>query len=503
METIIKESPTLKEDVMSNKQIGDDYEPILLDSGLTNGDYPVGELGALAPHCKALSAYAAEHETLPAQCLLSALSLATQALYQVKYLPGVRPAPTSLYLLSIGVSGQRKTTCFNPALQAVYRCEKERAGVYEREKEAYKANQRKKKDDQVAMFEPDMAWLVVRDPTISGIMQTFGQGSQSLGLFNDDAGNFLEGAAMGREDQVSTMAALNHSWGDGLWETTRAKHGGTWKLFNRWLSIHLMAQPEMVESLLSDKKAKGSGYLSRFLIASPKSTIGTKEAIIPFKQAMEAEKKGEFKLVEFNRVIARLLDSEAPAEKFSVKANKDAMEAFHTLNAYIELQLGKQGKYHNIADFGRKATEHAARLAANLAIYEHLESDPMATISDLTMSLSQANRGIELVNQYYLPEYKRLTSANMGIDINREALDLFAEINAEPDKWQSKDKGYISQTIYTQRIGKNVKRSASSNAKIRADAFRLLLEHSYLIPIHYQDSTGRRLTRYQINQAVT
>ena len=70
--------------------------------------YPMAALGPLAPACAAIASAGQVQPAMVGQALLGAASLLTQGLFNVETLNG--PRPLSLYLLTLGDSGDGKST---------------------------------------------------------------------------------------------------------------------------------------------------------------------------------------------------------------------------------------------------------------------------------------------------------------------------------------------------------------------------------------------------------
>ncbi len=80
---------------------------------------------------------------------------------------------------------------------------------------------------------------------------------------------------MPSEIRTKTLAALNKLWQGDPIQRTRAGDGSV-SLYGRRLAVHLMVQPVVAREFMSDPKATGTGFLPRFLIVEPPSTIGSR-----------------------------------------------------------------------------------------------------------------------------------------------------------------------------------------------------------------------------------
>ena len=99
-------------------------------------------------------------------------------------------------------------------------------------------------------------------------------GQPALGLFSDEGGQFLGGHVMNADNRQKTLAAFNDLWSGNSIRRTR-QGDGAYQLHDRRLAIHLMVQLTVAHELL-DPLAIDTGFLARFLISEPESTIGTR-----------------------------------------------------------------------------------------------------------------------------------------------------------------------------------------------------------------------------------
>ncbi|TXI44137.1 MAG: DUF3987 domain-containing protein [Lysobacter sp.] len=259
--------------------------------------YPLHALGSvLGGAARRIREVVQSPDALCGQSLLSAASLAVQSLADVE-IDG-RREPLSLWCVSIGDSGERKSATDAASLRA--HRERERAladdhrtesAAYEAEASVYKAAVRKieSKGDAAeiraarkALGAPPQRpldpWLLLGEPTLEGLHRVYQRGRPSIGLFNDDAGDFLNGHAMGRDNRAKSAAGLSRLWDCGEFSRVRAGEGVA-KCYGRRLAMHVMVQPVIAERVLSDDLLVRQGFLARCLLAWPDSTIGTRRYV--------------------------------------------------------------------------------------------------------------------------------------------------------------------------------------------------------------------------------
>ena len=240
---------------------------------------------------------------IAAQSVLAATCLAGQAHRNVETLGGERPI--SLFLITVAASGERKSTCDTLAMKPVADFERElaadcreqrdrfesEAALFEAEKTAIIKSSKSDRDgaraDLAALGaapQPPLTPLLrATEPTFEGITKNLEHGRPSIGLYSDEAGQFLGGHAMNSENRLKTMAGFSTFWDGAPINRTRAGDGAA-TYYGRRLAAHLMVQPGVADTLLSDPVARDQGLLSRCLIARPASTIG--QRLIGGKVAM-------------------------------------------------------------------------------------------------------------------------------------------------------------------------------------------------------------------------
>lgn len=257
--------------------------------------YPVEALGPLKGDVEYVQGRTLAPIAIPAQSALAVASLAVMGFADVETLIG--RSPTALYFLSIANSGERKSSCDSFFMKPIRAFEGEAADKLEKamaiwsdENAIWKAKRNEllkeaKEGDELAKqglqdlgpapVPPPSGDLVVTEPTYEGLTRAFKEGRPALGIFADEGGQFLGGNAMNSDNRLKTLAALNDLWGGNPIKRTRQGEG-SYTLAGRRLSIHLMIQPVVANAFMADPQTVDTGFLPRFLITQPVSTIGTR-----------------------------------------------------------------------------------------------------------------------------------------------------------------------------------------------------------------------------------
>ncbi|MBL8081966.1 MAG: DUF3987 domain-containing protein [Candidatus Obscuribacter sp.] len=386
-----------------------------------DNEFPIDALGHILGNAVRAAQNANQAPlALNAQSFLAAANYSVQAHANI-----VRDGsrfPVSEFFLTLGETGERKSSCDKMALKPIDDFSVELAVqyesdylIYKRRKAAWEAAQKSIErrgrggKDQIeqellALGKPPKPPLVpilkCADATVEGLYKSFLVGQPSQALFNDEAGQFLGGPAMTKENKLKGITTLSKLWDGAALERVRSTDEFT-VVRDRRLSVHLMVQPSVIQDTLSDELINKQGLLARFLTAFPKSTIGDrpyKKVDLSQDQAYEVYcKQMESHLGTPPRLAQGTQNQLAPRD-LSCDATAEARwTAFYNL---IERELKSKGHYSGIKGFGAKAAEHCLRLAATLALFENLHAS--------SISAEHIERASALV-EFYLAEWLRLS----------------------------------------------------------------------------------------------
>jgi len=410
----------------------DALEPEPLRAKLPSSEpYPVDALGdILGAAARAINKSVKAPLALCCQSVLAAASLAAQAHFDIK-LPWGERKPLSLFFLTVGESGERKTGVDDLVLgaakvqeradmeantleQAAY--ETELAAWTQATDAARKAVTSGKKGsatakDVCAAAErcgdkpvPPIAPLrFVSDPTVEGLYKLLVTGQPSVALFSDEGGLLIGGHALNSDNALKTMARWCKLWDGSPFDRVRAGDGAG-VLYGRRMALHQLAQPDVMTTLLSDRMANGQGLLARCLVAWPESTIGTrhieryewagdrhelKRLFAVFKGLMEAEPRAGKSMQELDPVELPLTDE---AKSLAMAASNQ----FETL-------MARGADLAELRDRTSKAVENACRIAGVIAVIE-------GGLSVRAIDTGHLERALVLV-QWYLSEALRIRGA--------------------------------------------------------------------------------------------
>jgi hypothetical protein len=216
---------------------------------------------------------------------------------------------------------------------------------------------------------PLLPWLLLSEPTMEGLHKAYQYGRPGIGLFNDDAGDFLGGHAMNRDNRTKSAASFSKLWDSGRFDRVRAGDGAA-KYYGRRLALHLMVQPIIAESVLSDDVLTGQGFLARCLLAWPASTIGTREY-------QGVDLSDDHELARYWVRMRDLLGAAAPLRQGTrnelqprvLTLAPDAMAYWVDVKNAIEQAM--RGDYAGIHAWASKGGSQVARIAGVLTIAEN------------------------------------------------------------------------------------------------------------------------------------
>ncbi len=229
-------------------------------------EYPMHALGPLADACAAIAEHGQVQPAMVGQCLLGAASLLTQGLFNAQSLTGKKPL--SLYLLTLGDSGDGKSTAQGPALRAVHDWQRKAGQDYRKECEEYEREMAKRKKGDDLPTPPLAPYRVMRDATVEGLRSDLDHGVCSQGIFSDEAAAILSGYGMSAEHRSKTAAVFTGLWDDGHLSVSRAVRGRV-ERYGRRVAAHWLIQPMAAGETLGDPLLAQLGFWPRFLTAWP------------------------------------------------------------------------------------------------------------------------------------------------------------------------------------------------------------------------------------------
>lgn len=352
-----------------------------------NTPYPIHALPPLAKEAVlAIAEYVQAPIAMAAQCVIGAMSHIAQAHVNAPHPFSAQGEPCSLYLLTEGQSGSRKSTSRNMADKAIIQHERKQYEQYRRDLEQWKSGQASlnKKDREAYCAEnppPHDPSTLYSDITLESIAGLYVDGVlNNASIASDEAGQFFGGYTMKGDTRTQAIGGYAKLFDDGFVERTRSKSNlnGSGRAYDVRLTFNLQGQHEVLADALKDPVLRGQGFLPRFILTIPENLAGTRlqDAIYQNKNA-----NTDYRLIAYWTRCEYLLDDcprphadqELYNGRYVIRMNEQAKEidlAFY--NMFEELQ-GKGKRYEYLQAFASRASQLARRLATVFAYFQGLQ----------------------------------------------------------------------------------------------------------------------------------
>lgn len=323
--------------------------------------YPVAALGPLAPACEAIASAGQVQPATAGQCLLGAASLLTQGLFNVETLNGKRPL--SLYLLTLGDSGDGKSTAQGAALAPVNDWQRREAKRYSDGLKDFERDKRKRKGDEDAPEAPACPFRLVSDATVEGLRRDLESGVCSQGVFTDEAAAILSGYGMSADHRSKTAGVFSKLWDAGHLSVSRVT-GGRVERYGRRIALHWLIQPMAASESIGDPLLSALGFWPRFMAAWPEPQAPR------LAQAFRAELLPA--VGAYWQRCNDLLGVPLPDDAGDCPALPLAGEARTLLGHAFEgfEREGRRGGLQVVKPFALRASEQACRVAGVLSAFD-------------------------------------------------------------------------------------------------------------------------------------
>lgn len=374
-------------------------EPQPLIAKVNAEPYPLDALpSAVRKAVEEVQGFTQAPVAMVASSALAALSIAIQSGADVRRADKLS-GPTSLFLLTIADSGERKSTndgFFTTAIKDYDRQQAELAkpdiARYQASREAWDAERegiKAKIRDEAKKGHPTVPYkdalrelertkpqpprvpqLLRGDDTPENLAFVLAREWPSAGVASSEAGSILGAHGMGKDSVMRNLALLNILWENGTLSIGR-RTSESFTLRGARLTVALQVQEPTLRAFFdrSQGLARGTGFLARFLIAWPESTQGQRQ----FKEAPAHWPA----LAEFNTRLAAILVRPVPIGEDGaltpavLTLTPEAKAAWVSFHNVIEAELCTGGELYDVRDVASKTADNAARLAALFQIFEH------------------------------------------------------------------------------------------------------------------------------------
>ena len=381
---------------------------------------------------------------LAAQSVLMTAALATAGIANI-ILPKIGEVGLPLFFVTIARSSERKSSADRRAIQGVKDRIAELVGEHKIQAKRHRDEARiyaatenqilkdKKLDHnakaaKLKALGPEPAPLLhpvlaSADMTVEGVIKEWAKRTLRpvQALTTSEGGLFVGGAAMSKDMRLRTVTMLSNLWGCEMVNKIRAGDGMLIAGEKR-LVIHFMIQPNFVSDLLGDPVLREQGFLSRLLIAWPKSRIGFRIN----ESADDGEPIASPGEKEFRRRIHALVSRYGSDElelAAPLQADPEARKLWLSYSNEIEAAQAAGTIYADFSETAGKSAEMAGRLAGVLTLYEK----PGAT----TITAKVMKNAI-VIARWYLNEALRIAETGMVRPEIVDAIELLKWFRANP-----------------------------------------------------------------------
>ncbi len=333
---------------------------------------------------------------LVAASAIGAVSLAVQAhcnVARANWLHG----PSSVFLLIVADSGERKSTCDGHFSRPIHEFEARQAEhhkplVQEAEAaasawnamrdgvlEALKANAKAGKDvedlkrrlKEIEKSKPPVHMvprLIYCDATPEALKWALATEWPSGGILASEGGLVLGGAGMGRDSMLRALATFNQLW-DGAALQTDRRSSATFTVRGARLTMVLQVQEAALRSFMeAGDLARGTGFLARFLVSWPESTQGSRLFVDP--PAHWACRDAYYRRMEEILNMPVTFAAEGGLAPTMIHLSQPAKNMWVEHYNGIEKRLRTGGELYDIRDVASKTADNTARLAALFHFFE-------------------------------------------------------------------------------------------------------------------------------------
>lgn len=331
---------------------------------------------------------------IAAHSILAAAALACQAHRNIE-MDG-RKKPISLFLLTVGESGERKSAADSVSLRmhrayevGLSKASEEALHQFKIDHQSWKKTQtdvlrnNKTQEDRKKELaklgkepEPPLSPnILIEEPTYEGLVKLLHEGQPSVGLFSDEGGRFIGGHGMSTDNALKTASGISKLFDDGT--ATRVRAGdGALLLRGKRISMHLMMQGVVAEQVYSNRILSEQGLLARCCVVWSESRIGSRKY-----QSVDINKADD--IVAYNNRIRELLQKEKPlADEMrntlnpsSLRLTPEAKELWIKYHDELDKEAAAEGKLEAVRALAIKMPDHVLRIAGVFTVFEDDKAD--------------------------------------------------------------------------------------------------------------------------------
>ncbi|NLW06128.1 MAG: DUF3987 domain-containing protein, partial [Pseudomonadaceae bacterium] len=382
--------------------------------------------------------------------------------------------PCTLWQLSLGASGEGKSSAYRQAFQPIDIREWKSKDAYTKalkEHDLGKAGLKGKALKEYDQTNPppyDPTSVISGDGSFSRIMSMFVEGTSALFWNTDEGGQMLSGHSMKADNHVAVLGSLAKLWDDGKGERLRSKDNadGSGSFQGRRLSLSLMAQEVAIREVLNDPIMREQGFLPRFLFSAPESLVGGRKLSL---ERLDQKASDIPAITNYWARLDQLLDQPKAIIDDQINANalpvtQEAKEVWLGYWQHTEHQQARFNDYEALRPFASRAAQNTLRIATVLAFFDKRQQ--------VDAEMMQA---AYLIADHSLQEWKRYADAvvvDPATRLAQTALDWLLKESA---------KGKWLEFSGREWMRKGCSTGGLRNAKARDRAFTILITSNHLL----------------------
>lgn len=354
-----------------------DLAPLVVNDTSVISTYPIYVFPKMIRNAiEAAARYVQVPISMAAQAFIGTMSHIAQQFVNAPDMGDEQGQPCSLFLLTEGQSGSRKSTIKKLADREILKYERIKHQKYSEElkqsnNQLIGLNKKEKAEYVEKHPLPQNLVSLFTDVTLESISGLYIDGVLSnASISSDEAGQFFGGYSMKSDMRSQVLGTYTKLFDTGSIERTRSKSNlnGSGQAFDVRLTFNLQGQHEVLSSALNDPILRGQGFLPRFLFVAPENLAGTR---------LQNENSYEHKTYEDEYLKAfwgrcdELLSNESKQFKrivltMSVEAKQVDLDFYNE----IEQLQGKNQIYEYLQAFASRASQQARRLSTILAFFD-------------------------------------------------------------------------------------------------------------------------------------
>ena len=400
----------LAQDVAPAAEEWPELQPLEVEDQSAPKPFPFAALGPLLGNAaQAIANDVQAPDAMAGGSVLAAAALVAQPLADV-VLPHGQKRPISLFLVTSGSSGDRKSAVDEVAALAIHERARMQARQHHKAMELYRDELAAHQKGTPEPEEPKLQALTVGNATVEGAARLL-KGQSSVGIFSAEGGEVLGGHSLRDASRMGALAFFLKGWGGEPLSVLRGGAGFS-ALLGRRVSMSLMVQPLLLRQLLADPLADGQGFLARCLIAEPTSLAGQRlyrgadPAANPAVQAYAQRMRELLDIAPQTHPQGDGYELQPKELPLSAAARALWIAFFNA----IEIEQAEERELAGARAFASKAAEQAARIAGVLTMFANPEAAEVPA--------DAMDGAVEAVG-FYLQEHLRLMGTGRTEQRNR------------------------------------------------------------------------------------